>query len=347
MLLSRENHYVPKMYLSGWAQRRNIYFYDLLVANENTPMWSKPKQVSQIAYMENLYIGVLSGEEFDDLEHEIDKRFETPAKKPLEKIRCEQRLTSEEWRIITDFIAAQYVRVPAFYHNTHDLMITCAKDVLNHLPPINEKGEEIQKTKNNPKNTTAKEFIPLSIELTNEKAQNGDTMIKIGTTVGKGYWFHTINSLFSEHSMIKTHFRRIKWSICKSTSGLSWPICDNPVVILNARSNNPGLSERDNVFIFPISPTLVLVGKNVNRLPWKLLLTTEQSMVIRDSIILNAQRYIYNSSPDEEIIKIRPRTVNMKEYRRIQKMYDEWHDNYKEKEGPLLNTDQKIIKKPE
>lgn len=58
MSLSRKNHYIPQMYLDAWANNGLIRVYDLLVADEKMPVWSKPKQLSSIGYMKNLYINV-------------------------------------------------------------------------------------------------------------------------------------------------------------------------------------------------------------------------------------------------------------------------------------------------
>lgn len=347
MSLSRKNHYIPQMYLDAWANNGLIRVYDLLVADEKMPVWSKPKQLSSIGYMKNLYIGVMSNAEFDDIEHEFNERFETPAKEPLEKIIKGLKLTSDEWHVISDFVAAQYVRVPAFYHHTHNMMIQHAKNVLNNLPPISKQAIEKRKAANIPSDTAAKEFIPLSIELTDKKTPDGDAILHIGTTVGKGYWLYSIKHFLDEKSEVRAHFHKIKWSICESAPGFTWPICDNPFVILNARSDNPGLIARDNIFVFPISQTQVLIGKNANRWPWRLRLSTDNSSVIREAIILNAERYIYNPCPDNEIPRIRPRIVNEKEFKRIKQMYDSWHDVYIEKEGPTLNANKRIKGWPE
>ena len=54
--IGRNNHYVPRMYLKQWADSDNkICMYNLLVSNENVPVWNK-QAVSRTASMGNLYV---------------------------------------------------------------------------------------------------------------------------------------------------------------------------------------------------------------------------------------------------------------------------------------------------
>ena len=40
--ISRNNHFVPQMYLDAWKNKNNkVWTYDLLVPNENCNLWNE------------------------------------------------------------------------------------------------------------------------------------------------------------------------------------------------------------------------------------------------------------------------------------------------------------------
>ena len=61
-------------------------------------------------------------------------------------------------------------------------------------------------------------------------------------------------------------------------------------------------------------------------------------------IINNALMYVYSDCKDEQISSYRKRTINLKEYKRLEKEFGEWFENYLEHEGPLLEKRNRIMK---
>ena len=114
MTLSRNNHYIPRMYISRWSSEGRVPVYKLLVSHDSVWIWAR-ESVKHTGSLPNLYVNVWKKEELDNLEHEFACRIESPAKEPFDKLCDGNRLTSDEWKIIGDYIAIQYVRTPVFY----------------------------------------------------------------------------------------------------------------------------------------------------------------------------------------------------------------------------------------
>lgn len=114
--MSIGNHFVPQMYLEAWKNEKKdeqIYEYKLLVPNNNCPFWSS-RHIKSIAKEDNFYICLDGGEESDKIEKWLNEKFETPAKDSLEKAINGEKLDSDDFKKIIDFIACQIVRTPAF-----------------------------------------------------------------------------------------------------------------------------------------------------------------------------------------------------------------------------------------
>ena len=85
MTITRDNHYVPRLYLKNWEENGRINIYSLIVPHDRVPFWvSRPSK--SVAFQKNLYTRIEQGEELDDFEKVFSKRFEMPAKPCLDKI---------------------------------------------------------------------------------------------------------------------------------------------------------------------------------------------------------------------------------------------------------------------
>lgn len=108
-----KHHFVPKCYLKRWENtNRKVFVYRTLVEHPNIPVWGQ-QFPSEIGYQEHLYTQILTGIESDNIETWLDREFESPANKSLDKATTDGRLTRDDWATLIDFLAAQDVRTPA------------------------------------------------------------------------------------------------------------------------------------------------------------------------------------------------------------------------------------------
>jgi len=342
MPLSRNNHYIPQMYLSRWENEGRIYVYQLLVSHENVPVWNR-QSVKNTASLPNLYLSVFKDEESDHLEHVFDVDFESPAKKALDKICKEEKMTSKDWWLISDYVVAQFVRTPSFYLWVKEW----GKD--NIPKQLDELGQTLSELKKVPSTTHESNeeasLLPIGVRFADEKPDENHTGVEISVVSGKGLWLFAITHTLKKHSVLRQFFSELKWSVITAPEGEYWPSCDNPVVICDAdidkgiisRASGPlGIAGKTKAILFPVSPKKLLLAMSIRKYPWRILADKKMSFMIRKAIINNALMFVYSNQEDEGIMTVRPRVVNESEYKRVKNDFENWFSNYKEIEGPLL-----------
>jgi len=83
--LTRDNHFVPQLYLKNFAtDSGEVLEYRILVSDPKVPIW-KPVNVAGTGYERNLYTRIVRGEEADDIEQWLNREFESPAKEHFKK----------------------------------------------------------------------------------------------------------------------------------------------------------------------------------------------------------------------------------------------------------------------
>lgn len=341
MEISRNNHYIPQMYLSRWGNNKKIQVYRLLVSDEKVPMWSE-QSIEHTGSMMNLYVNIRRDNEYDDIEHELNARFEFPAKASLDKVCCECKMTKEDWERISKYVLSQYFRTPACF--------IWVKDLGNDFLPkqIDELAEDLACLTDVPKerHEIPEEaiYMPISVKPTGVYPDKEHQYVEISAVSGKGLWLMVLKSVLNENSASVEKFRDMKWSIISAASGETWPCCDDPVVVCDyigdhfiRRPRNVGLAQKTCAIIFPVSPEKALIGTNTRMFDWRFQADLEMTQNIRQVIVNNAFMYVYDSDKSGTIPAIRHRTVNIQEYNRLKEAFGEWFDKYKEIEGPLLN----------
>ncbi len=335
--VKRHNHYVPEMYLNNWVQRKKINTYQLLVPHANAPIWKK-NSVKYTASVDNLYVRQEKGLELDDFENEFMRKYETPAKIPLMKACHDRPLTTNDWHAIIDFIAAQIVRTPAFYLKSNELM----KGILAET--IEKVGREIQ-------DLTPQEIkqqhraikdegiqIPISISRTGVNADENHQYIEINAIAGKTTWLYAMKHLLSTASPV---LHQHEWSIVTSDPGVSWPTSDDPVICLNYYGDGHydfkgGWGKAGSEIIMPISPSKAIYTQIGFKHPSRMVFNIEESRLVKELIVNHALMYVYSYDQDNDIPSLRPRTVNLEEYKRIKAEFEEWYSKYQAGEVPYL-----------
>ncbi len=340
MSLSRNNHYIPQMYLSRWTDKGKICVYRLLVSHDSVQIW-EPKFLEKTGSLSNLYINVLNDVEYDDLEHKFDTCFEAPAKEPFNKACNGDRLNSNDWSRIVDYTLAQYVRTPAFYLFVKEMGQQQIPGILDSI------GQELAVMKELPKEkhivTKETSILPVDVRFMDQKPDEEHTNAELSVVVGKEMWLFAMKHILGETSIIRKYFGELKWSIISAPEEDSWPTCDNPVVICDlygkkiVRSNpGNGLGGNTKAILFPISPQKALLAMRTRKYPNRLKADNNLSTMIKTAIVNNALLYVYSNDRDKTIPVIRHRIVDEREFKRLANDFDSWFFNYKEIEGPLL-----------
>ena len=340
----RNNHYVPRMYLKQWADSDNkICLYNLLVSNENVPLWSK-QSVSRTASMDNLYVRMDGKLERDDFEDYFAQNFEDPASEPLRKACNGERLNTKEWITLIDFVTAQHVRTVSFYIRMQPIVAERMQSVIDNVFSEIENGIVDFRTKDdmNSENLIDMSLLPLDIRITKKNEDDPYSFLSVETIAGKSSWLMSIKRFLEKGSVVTKWMRGLHWSVIDSHPDVKWPTTDTPLVISNPHKHQGsfiGVGEPGNVFIFPISPEKALMARNGKRLSYGFKPSYEQSLLIKQAIVNNALLFIYSSHEDNEIVNMRQRTVSESEYKGVHASLKQWHANYLSKEVPLLHQD--------
>ena len=348
MSLKRHNHYVPKMYLKRWHSNDpfKIFVYNLLASNENVPIW-KEQAISRTASLDNLYLHIKDDAELDDIEQEFDSQFEANAQSVIDKACSNQRISASEWEVLVDYVAAQAVRTPAFYHQS--------KPFLEELVPkvLEDTLEKLVNLKEPPQGKTSPleygDLIPISIRHTPLVEDPEKALLEAGTVVGKNTWLFSIKHALSKNSQFREKLKSFHWSIADAPERIEWPTSDNPFLYVTKNKNGTyqlehllngraGLDQKDKILLFPISPKKILITKTCGRYPARFTLTLDEAILVRSLIIKNAFLYIYHYQIDNDIVEIRPRIIDVEKYKRLHNEYDNWYESYREDEAPLLKS---------
>lgn len=350
MSISRENHFLPQMYLKRWSEEGKIKEYKLLVSHENVPIWTI-RPIRKAAVQGNLYVRIEDGVEYDDIEHWFDKHFENPAARALEKACNGEKMTSEDWSKLIDFVIAQYVRTPAFHQWTMEMGKTIVPSVLDEVAQkiASVTPEEIKSHKNREDDYSS--LLPLSIKDTGMHPDEDHTTLEISTMVGKNMWLMDMKYFLSEKSVVNRYIHSIKWSIVSSPEDSEWPTCDSPFIIAqyNAAGNFQIVKDgigNNNALVFPLSPNKVLLGTRTRKFDWRFTADDIFFNEIKALILNNAYMYVYSREEDDSIPHYRQRVVNEELFKKVMNEYSDWYDKYQEAEAPYL-TQRRTLLKPE
>lgn len=277
MPLTRDNHFVPQMYLKNFASATNeVYEYRILVSHSTVPVW-KPVHVAGTGYQRNLYTRIVRGEEADDIEQWLNREFEAPASEPLQRVLENRELSPSDWELLTRFLASQIVRTPAFLiknlprwnQMVPKVLDESLRDVKDRLRQAKERGQKIITDGS----THHMEYIPVRVER-KDLPEEGKVQFATRMVVGRGLWFYTMKHLLTS---TLTVLQKHNWAILEAPSRLPWFTSDDPVICLNFRSETDydfggGWNRVRSNILFPLSSrhlmfTEIGVGSYSRRVP--------------------------------------------------------------------------------
>jgi Protein of unknown function (DUF4238) len=340
MALTRDNHFVPQLYLRNFASTSNeVYEYRTLVSHSSVPIW-KPVHVAGTGYEKNLYTRIVRGEEADDIEQWLNRDFETPANGPLQRVLEDRELSQDDWELLTRFLASQIVRTPAFLiknlprwnEMTPKVLDRVLKDLQNGLREAKEKGQSV--VFDEPTHST--DYFPMRVE---RKDLPEDKKVQITTkvVVGRGLWFHSMKHLLTKTFKV---LQRHSWTILEAPDRLPWFTSDDPVICLNFRTESDydfdgGWNCTRGNILFPLSPRHLMfteIGANFypRRVP-----SRYHARLFRRIIAEHAHRRIYASIREEKIPQLKPRIVDAKAFRTERALREAWYEDQSRAERAL------------
>jgi Protein of unknown function (DUF4238) len=330
MLITHDNHYVPRLYLKHFASENGyLYRYRTLVSKESVPEW-KRVNVGGVGYQVHLYTRVLVNEDTDEIEKWLNRDFETPAEGALSRAVHDERLSKNDYRVLNRFLAAQMVRTPAFLIENLPRWNQLAEKLLNDsMGEVRETLEKAKETGNYPDSAPIpnSEYLPLRV--TKEPSKDGKSIIvKAQTVVGRGTWIFAMRHLLTNTlDRLAEH----RWTILSAEDDLPWFTTDDPVVRLNFRSATNydfkgGWGSPGTEIMLPLSPKHLLYTQVGQKPPSRgSTFSRAQASMLRRLIAEHAHRYIFSKKIDLHMPNIRPRVVNAEAVRNENEQWKNWH----------------------
>jgi Protein of unknown function (DUF4238) len=340
MPFSRDNHFVPELYLKHFAANDGaIRMYRVLVSRDKVPLW-KRVHVGGVGYQVNLYTRLALGVESDEIEQWLNRDFETPAQEAIAKATTGARLVASDWQVLARFVAAQIVRTPAFLNENlprwNAIAPALMEDALDNLRRKLEVAKSTG-TQITVSNTPNSHYFPLGV-IEEQDPETKMVKVQAKVVVGRSFWIYVMRHLLtSTLNALQNH----RWSIVQPADGLTWFTSDDPVVRLNYHCERKydfrgGWGSKGTEIFLPLSPRHLLYTHIENRPPsrgWAF--SRAQTNIIRRIIAEHAHRQIFASFEDVEIPKLRPRIVNSEVVEAEKEQWRKWHKEQTEAERDL------------
>jgi hypothetical protein len=339
MALTRDNHFVPQLYLKNFATASGeVREYRILVSSSSVPVW-KPVNVAGTGYEKNLYTRIVRGEEADDIEQWLNREFESPAKEPFQQVLADKELTGGDWEILVRFLASQIVRTPAFLIKSLPRWNQMAPTVLDQTlkdfeARLHEAKTSHQKIIHDPAPHT--EYFPMRIDR-KDLPEEKKVRFTAKVVVGRGLWFYTMkHTLTNTLKVLHKH----KWTILEAPAGLGWFTSDDPVICLNFRSESDydfggGWNRARGNILFPLSSrhlmfTEIGASSYPSRVP-----SRYHARLFRRMIAEHAHRRIYSLAEDGKIPQLKPRVVDAMAFQNERALWEAWYDDQSRAEQAL------------
>ena len=343
--IKAKNHYVPQLYLRQWEDsEKKVCIYKTLISHENESDWRR-KSTDAIAYQRHFYTQLIAGNESDDFEEWLDKKYESPAQSAIHRAITDKKLSKNDWHLLISFLACQDVRTPARLLEYLDRQNRTYKDLLQNTL---EKFVEGLKNNSLPfvdapiSKNEFDDLLPLKVKTEVDPNDSEMAKLKIESYSGRATWLHSIKYLLTYTEKV---LHKHKWTIIKPALGYSWPTSDNPVIKLNFRDENDydfhsGWDTKNGNIFFPLGPQHamfveigskpIMKGTRMNEF------FTKQ---VRKFIVKHAHRAVFSNSYDSEIVLLRPRVVNSELVKSERHQLNQWHEQNVRLEAEFQKND--------
>ncbi len=331
-MIKRDNHYVPHSYLKRWADDQgDVWSYRILVPHAKSSLW-KAHSPKSLGYHQHLYTRMTASGESDDVERWFDTAFESPAGPVLQQAVTNRRLSSEDWKLLVRFLAAQDVRTPArllerLQHWNETLQSDVdeiTRDAVYKLEESKRTGAPIPVEEPHPD----AEMFPVNTRIEIEPGEEAG-LLRVEATVGRSLWLWSLRHLLTRTLNVLHQHR---WTILRSPPGVEWLTSDNPVVRLNYHDAQRydfkgGWNSRGTVIFMPLSPTHLMftqIGPEP-RLQRGTVVSSDFAMQIQKITVEHAHRYVFGRSSDARAALWRPRKVDARAFQAEAEQWKSWN----------------------
>jgi len=329
------------MYLKRFQSRPGwIHRYDLLVPNAQYPVWTE-KPLDRVASANDLYTSVKDGQEDDAHEKWLNTEFETPAEGALQRAVSGSPMTKGDWHRLVRFIAAQDVRTPVRLLEELKRWKTDGPKMMEEtLYELVEKMKSAQEGSIEPaQERPVRSDFPVRVHIRPSETNAEMAELRVETVAGRGVWLWGQRHLLSG---VASHLHEHRWTILVAPDGITWPATDNPVVRLNFHKEGKydfggGWGSTGTEIFMPIDPThLVYTQIGAKRMARGTVLSREHATRLRGLICEHAFRHIFSPRPDEGLVALRPRRVDLERYRQEKAEWEKWSSEQFEAEAQLM-----------
>lgn len=339
--ITRKNHYVPQMYLEGWATNNNVWRYELIVPDERSPLW-KCKSIEYTGVQTDFYTRRSNGVDDDEWEKWFGS-FETKAAEPLRKARKGRHLDAADWSALIGFVGIQCLRTPTAVARSLPLIRDGISNGLDEATKVLSSPDAKEIISNSPKSDISNDMIPASITIDREAG-----MVHTSVIVGKSTSLLAMK--MAMNGLPREVLHQNKWGIITCDERTSWPTSDNPVILLNYYPDESydfkgGWGNKNTEIIMPVSPQKAIYTRVKSKSSPRIHCNLALSSFIRKIIVENSYRYVFNNCEDQDIPTIRRRTVNKTLFLEVNRQMEKMHQSYLENEVPLMDKRQSSSKK--
>ena len=336
---THDNHYVAQATLRRWSADGNrVYAYRVLVSRPEVPEWAL-RSIRGLAFQPDLYTSLVGGKEADEFEHWIQREFEDPGLKAIDRLLGDAHMTPTEWRSIARFVASQDVRTPL---NFIEFMRLCGKATPTILDDCVK--DFVQYRQQSVTQADAVEFRPNphpfaeSLRVHVHKEPNSDnSTVRVEVATPRKLWLASMRQILTGVADVLCEHR---WSIAIPHGSEEWPLTDHPVLRLNYYDREQydfggGWGNTGSEVMMPISPKHLLyvqVGKKAQN---RFAFSSEHTQIVQRLIAERSHRWVFARHPAAWITKVKPRVVDQAAFDAEQDGWERWRKDQLDAEAQI------------
>lgn len=330
--VTRNNHYVPQMYLRHWSTNGNtVLDYRLLVHYKGEETW-KRSSIRSTCSWQDFYSQHLPDGIDDSVETYFSQRYETPAAPVFQKVEADASLSANEMRILVEYLVAQLFRTPsAMIRHTsllrREFAPTAEAAVNRGVSALRLKGLGFAYPSADEGAVQAPfPNIPIHSRLDEERLE-----IVVSTSCGRQGFLASIGSILG--GAVPRVLLSYPWVILKTPRGAELPTSDDPVVVFRVEAGDKvviggGMGVQYTNIMLPLDPRHVLfteVGMDFYQLA-ALKMDRRLFDIMFEAIIKNAFLHVFSRSSIDDIGSYRPRRVDPERRGSLKNMIAKWDE---------------------
>lgn len=311
----------------------SVQAYRILVSHPGVPEWAS-RPIRGLAYQNDLYTTVVAGREIDETENWIEKEFETPGLRAVDRLLDGTKLHDQEWKRVGRLVAAQDLRTPLNYFESMrrwdqdlpELVKNTLHKAINRISEATAQGIKL---------VSKNETTPLSdlfrVRIENSIDGNPETAgIHAEIALDRRLWIASMRHILA--GRIAKIFSQHKWSLVQPYGDEEWPLTDHPVLRLNY--NGPeqydfggGWGNPGSEIMMPISPRFLLYAQVGRAYQSRFIFPQYETHLVQRLMVERAYRWVFARRPLPWVSAARPRIVSAELVFSEEQAWKDWHQD--------------------